>query len=289
MMKKRHFYIAALTICCLILLSGCGKKSSKNNHSYNNNPNYTPSTIPAQTTAAVPENAAKVSLSNLTITAGSEIDYMSAIESVENMELSKCMVSINSSDVDRFTPGTYTVHYTFDYMGQTVKSFIVVTVIENPETTTIETSTEIPTADTSNPSESSDETEESESSSTGEENNSEENPNETDTNETSSFEPNSENPSSENNTDALNSTVSHSNLPIPDAVFTLSTGETVTIKNTPERYIVETFTEDSYYTEDGANYLKSELKVLMNTGEVQTVEMVVTRVNSIPEESPSTT
>lgn len=287
-MKKRHYYITIFAICSLVLLSGCGKKNSKNNHSYNSNSNYTPSTSPVQTTTTVSENSPKVNLNNLVITAGSEIDYMSAIESVENMELSKCMVSINSSNVDRFTPGNYTVYYTFDYMGQTVKSFIVVTVVENTEENTIvsETSTTVSTSSeqTSDSStESSNETE-GESSTTNEENSSE-----MDINESSSSELNSENPSSNNPNGALNSTVYHSDLPIPDAVFTLSTGETVTIKNTPERYIVETFTEDAYYTEDGANYLRSELKVLMNTGEVQTVEMVVTRVNGIPEESTSST
>lgn len=288
-MKKRWCYFTILFMCSIVLLSGCGnKKSSKNNHSYNNNSNYTPSTPPVQTqpTTTISENAPKVSLNNLTITAGSEIDYMSAIESVENMDLSKSMVSINSSGVDRFTPGNYTVYYTFDYMGHTVKSFIIVTVLENTEETTMETSEENSIQETSEPISSSltetsnEETsiEETSNDETASESNTENNPSEPSQEGTSS---------SENNNGALNATINHSNLPIPDAVFTLSTGETVTIKNTPERYIVETFTDDNYYTEDGCSYLRSELKVLMNTGEVQTVEMVITRVNAIPEENSS--
>lgn len=287
-MKKRRYYIAILTVCSLVLLSGCGKKNSKNNHSYNSNSNYTPSTVPVQTTTTAPANAPKVNMSNLVITAGSEIDYMSAIESVENMDLSKSMVSINSANVDRFTPGNYTVYYTFDYMGQTVKSFIVVTVLENTEETTIpsESNTETSSTDDSEQSSENSTGAEGESSS-GEETSNTGPSNEENSNGASSSETNTESTSSENGNGALNSTVYHSDVPIPDAIFTLSTGETVTIKNTPERYIVETFTEDSYYTEDDCHYLRSELKVLMNTGEVQTVEMVITRVSGIPEENTS--
>ena len=215
------------------------------------------------------------------------------------MDLSKSMVSINSSSVDRFTPGSYTVYYTFDYMGHTVKSFIVVTVLENTEGTTApaETTKEVQPEEVSTTS-SSEQSQNSSAENSNEEtqtSNNEISNNETSNNETSnesnsepvSSEPKEENTTSANENGALNATVYHPDLPIPDAVFTLSTGEVVTIKNTPERYIVETFTDDVYYTEDGYSYLRSELKVLMNTGEVQTVEMVVTRVNTIPEESSS--
>lgn len=283
-MKKRQYYLAILSVCGLVLLGGCGKNNSKPNRSYNSNSNsnYTPSTTPVQTTTAAPENAPTVNLNNLTVIAGSEIDYMSAIESVENMDLSKSMVSINSSGVDRFTPGNYTVYYTFDYMGYTVKSFIVLNVLENPEkeTTPAQTATKTSTEETSE-TESFEQTSDSASESSASEASSE---SET---ETTSASGQMEDPtsSSTNANGALDATVYHPDLPIPDAVFTLSTGEVVTIKNTPERYIVETFTDDIYYTEDEYHYLRSELKVLMNTGEVQTVEMVITRVNEIPEEN----
>lgn len=287
-MKKRLYCFAILSVCGLVLLSGCSKNNSKTNHSSNSNnyhSNYTPSTAPVQTTTASPENAPTVNLNNLTIMAGSDIDYMSAIESVENMELSKSMVSINSSGVDRFTPGNYTVYYTFDYMGYTVKNFMIVTVLENPEpetTTPAETVTETSTEETS-VTESLEQTSYSSSESSSEETSSE-----SETEPASTSEQTEDNTTSSTNPNgALDSTVYHSDLPIPDAVFTLSTGETVTIKNTPERYIVETFTDDTYYTEDEFHYLRSELKVFMNTGEVQTVEMVITRVNEIPEESSS--
>lgn len=294
-MKKRQYYIVILTVCSMVLLVGCGKNNSKNNNSknnnsYNNHSNYTPSTTPAQTAATLAlEDAPTVSLNNLVITAGSEIDYMSAIESVENMDLSKSMVSINSSNVDRFTPGSYTVYYTFDYMGHTVKSFIVVTVLENIEETTVpaETTEEIHTEENSaaNVSEQTSSAENSNEETSNEENQTPNGETSSELSTESTSGQNEENTSSSENTNgALNATVYHPDLPIPDAVFTLSTGETVTIKNTPERYIVETFTDDVYYTEDGCSYLRSELKVLMNTGEVQTVEMVVTRVNTLPEE-----
>lgn len=279
-MKKRHYYLAILSVCSLVLLSGCGKNNSKSNHSSNINSNYTPATTPAQTTTSAPENAPTVNLNNLTVIAGSEIDYMSAIESVENMELSKSMVSINSANVDRFTPGSYTVYYTFDYMGYVVKNFIVVTVLENPEKETtllVESPAETSTEESSV-------TESSEQTSDSSENSESETSSISET-DTSSASGQIDETTTSSANGALNVTVYHSDIPIPDAVFTLSTGETVTIKNTPERYIIETFTDDIYYTEEESHYLRSELKVLMNTGEVQTVEMVITRVNEIPEES----
>lgn len=292
-MKKKQCYIIILAICSMILLIGCGNKNhsknnhSSNNHSSNNHSNYTTSNPPTQAPAtAALENAPEVNLNNITITAGSEIDYMSAIESVENMDLKKSMVSINSSSVDRFTPGSYTVYYTFDYMGHTVKSFMVVTVLENTEETTAPAETTTKETQTEEISEtaSSEQSQTSSAETSTEETSNEETSSESNT-EFISSEITEEHTDSSNETGALNATIYHPDIPIPDAVFTLSTGEVVTIKNTPERYIVETFTDDSYYTEDGNSYLRSELKVLMNTGEVQTVEMVITRVNTMPEES----
>lgn len=277
-MKKRQYYIAILTICGIVLLSGCSKKNTKSNNSYNNYTNQTTSSIPTQPTTTVPENAPKVSLSNLTVMAGSEIDYMSAIEAVENMDLSKSMVYINSSNVDRFTPGSYTVYYNFDYMGYTVKSFITVTVLENTTQETVsssETTTESASAENNSPSE--------QNSSPAEAPSTEVPPEQSSDSASPSSEQTGETTTSSTDSNVLDATVYNKDLPIPDAVFTLSTGETVTIKNTPERYIVETFTDDIYYTEDGYNFLCSELKILLNTGEVQTIETVISRVNSIPE------
>lgn len=280
-MKKRHSYLVLLTVCSMLLLAGCGKENTKKNPSFSSSSNNMPSTLPAQTTTAAPENAPKVNLTNLTITAGSEIDYMSAIEAVENMDLSKSMVYVNSSGVDRFTPGNYTVYYTFDYMGYTVKSFIIVTVLENTEETSFleeptaestpaeTTASEIPSSIEQETTAATSETSAPESSAS-------------ETSPTAS-EQNTETTSSTNNTSVLDATIYNKDTPIPDAVFTLSTGETVTIKNTSERYIVETFTDDIYYTEDGHHFLRSELKILLNTGEIQTIETVITRVNSIPE------
>lgn len=276
-MKKRHYYITILTICSIVvLLGGCGKKNTKSNHSYNNHTNQTASSLPTQPITTAPENAPKVSLSNLTVMAGSEIDYMSAIESVENMELSKSMVYINSSNVDRFTPGSYTVYYNFDYMGYTVKSFITVTILENTEQETVSSSETVTESTTS-------ENSPSEQNSTAAENSDTEAPSEQGSN---AIPPSSEQTgetTSSTTSNVLDATIYDKDVPIPDAVFTLSTGETVTIKNTPTRYIVETFTDDSYYTEDGYNFLCSELKILLNTGEVQTIETVISRVTSIPE------
>lgn len=292
-MKKRNYYLALLTLTSVVLFSGCGKENTKLLSSNSNHSNYTPQTsLPTSTTIAS-ENAPKVTLSDLTIWAGEEVDYMSAIESVENIDLNKSMISINSSNVDRFTPGSYTVYYTFDYMGQTAKNFIVVNVLENP-TTEVETTSN----DTSNIISSQENESKNNTNSNTQPSNSESDNNTTSSNQIYNNESNS-NTKSTNESDLNNQTSNNEsdnnieipdfyetgsayydeNAIIPDAIFTLSTGETVTIKNTPSRYIVETFTSDSYSSENGENFRHSELKILLNTGEIQTIETVVTRVN----------
>jgi len=288
-MKKGHYYFTVLTICSAISLSGCGKTSNKNHsNSYHSTSQTTASSAiqPTQPlTTMAPENAPNVNLKNLIVTAGSEIDYMSAIESAENIDLKKSMISINSSAVDRFTPGTYTVYYTFDYMGSTTKSFILVTVLENTEETSSETETSTSEIVSTAPTETEPNSEplsEISSSSTSE--SSAEQPSNQTTTTSSSI---SEESTASSNNSNPNSTIPYTGAPIPDAVFTLSTGETITIHNTPERYIVETFTDESYYTEDGVNFLQSELKILLNTGDVQTIEMVISQVSNIPETTSS--
>ncbi|NLZ81725.1 MAG: hypothetical protein GX913_08030 [Clostridiales bacterium] len=65
---------------------------------------------------------------------------------------------------------------------------------------------------------------------------------------------------------------------IPNAIIELSDGTTVEIENTDTRYVVKTFSDESYTKKDGGRYLTSELKVEFNTGEIQVLETVVTRV-----------
>lgn len=268
-MRKKLYYIAFFTLCSTLLLSGC-KKHNNTKPGPSSSSNYSgigtgTSTLPTTTTM---DNPPTVHLTDLTVTAGSEIDYTSAIESVENMDLSKTMIYVNSASVDRFTPGVYTAYYTFDYMGYKIENFITVTILEADEETTVPPDTSTETTAPAEVAASTDST-----SSAGVQ--------PTDSSDSTVSAGSSETMATtaapHNNT--LDATIYDPNATIPDAIFTLSNGQTITIKNTPARYIVETFTDETYYTQGGENYLNSQLKILLNTGEVQVIETVVTRVN----------
>lgn len=217
----------------------------------------------------------RVHISDITAYAGEEIDYISAIQSAENMEIKRSMIYVDSSAVDTNTPGIYLAEYSFDYLGETVTSSVKVTIVANPNATTAappeETTAPIQPASEETPSETSGETTPpSESASAAEESaaggDGSEQPDNPPT-ETTAQAPLS--------TEPVRATVEQA---LPDATITLSNGKVATVKCTSSRYIVETFTDESYFEEDGFTFLTSELKVLFNTGEIQVIETVVTRV-----------
>lgn len=281
-MKKRKYLILIFSTA-LLTLAGCSKKDNQNTA-------YIPTAGGGSSgilsTTADP-NAPKVEINNIVSYAGEEIDYLSNIETAENMELSKSMIYVDSSGVDLFTPGTYTAIYTFDYMGTNVIKEITVTIKENPRTSESVSSTAPSSETVSEQNTSVSDTEQTTSNRESSETTSPENASGSSESNLPSIEPLPESPTGE----TASVQVSLSDQEIPDASITLSTGKVVTIKCTPSRYIVETFTEESYFEEYGNTYLNSQLKLLYNTGEVQVVETVITRVQPQPETAaePETT
>lgn len=267
-MKKLGYCLAGVLLVGA-LLSGCGKKGEDNKGSYSPNTNGNISVTTA-------ENGPIVNINNIIAYVGDTIDYMASIQSVENMELEKSMIYIDSSGVDTSTPGTYTATYSFDYMGTTVSRMITVTIEPNPkkevETSISEEITQEETEETS-----ASKGEEETPSTKGEDN----------TIESTSGKDGqtADETSSDNSAGAVTATLDTlEEQDIPDASITLSNGAIVTIKCTSSRYIVETFTDETYYDENGFTYLKSELKVAFNTGDIQVVETVITRVASNPQQ-----
>lgn len=274
-MKK----IARILICvtaAACLITACGKKPSSNTHLGSANPNSGVNTNKEpQTTSNL-----KVHISDIISYAGDEIDYIGAIQSAENMEIKRSMIYVDSSAVDTNTPGTYLAEYSFDYLGSTVTSSIKVTILANPNAATTkakeETTTEPQTEPTENdPNESTQEPSSSDSQVTD--------PGEQATNPEENTQSIPEGPPS---TEPVQATVEQA---LPDANITLSNGKVVTVKCTSNHYIVETFTEETYYEEDGFTFLTSELKVLFNNGDIQVIETVVTRVEPQNTTEPETT
>ena len=255
-MKKLKCYLIGILLAGT-LLSGCGKEKETNKGHYS--PNQGENVV-----ITTPENSPIVNINNIVAQAGEPIDYMASIQSVENIELEKSMIHIDSSGVDTFTPGIYTATYSFDYMGTIVNRMITVTIEPNPER-----ETEAPTSVLMG---SSTETESQTSTdSSGETNQG----GDTQTESSSVDTPNQ----------AVIATLDTlEEQDIPDADITLSNGTVVKIKCTASRYIVETFTDETYYEENGFTYLNSELKVVFNTGDTQVVETVINRVASSPQQ-----
>ena len=217
-MKKLKYILLGTAVICL--LTSCAKDKP----AVNNRPTLPPSTnstVTQQTTSNI-----CVSIDNITSSVGEEIDFIGAIRSAENMEISRSMIYVDSSSVDSNTPGTYEAYYTFDYLGTTIISSNKITIVDNQEAT-------------------------------------------------------------EPNTDAISTAdVAPEEQEFPDALITLTNGTVAYIKCTSARYIVETFTEESYFEEKGFTFLNSKLKILFNTGETQVIETVVTRVQ--PQEPAAT-
>lgn len=244
MKKLARGLVCAMAVMCF--MTACGKDKPTGNTQVNR-PAATVGNKEQQTVSNM-----KVYIKDITAYAGEDIDYIGAIESAENLEINRSMIYVDSSAVDNHTPGVYKAVYTLDYLGATVTNAIKVTILENPNASA-------PTASVENTSETSSVTETV-----------------------------AETGTSGQQTDAGQSTVPStiSTEPVtavveqelPPAEITLSNGRVVTIKMTSARYITETYTDESYFEEDGFTFLTSELKVLFNTGEVQVVETVVTRV-----------
>lgn len=256
-MKKLRCYLIGILLAGT-LFSGCGKEKETNRGHYS--PNQGENVV-----ITTPENSPIVNINNIVAQAGETIDYMASIQSVENIELEKSMIHIDSSGVDTFTPGIYTATYSFDYMGTIVNRMITVTIEPNPER-----ETEAPTSVLMGSST------ETESQTTSMDSLGETNQGDDTQIDTSS-------------TDTPNQAViatldTLEEQDIPDADITLSNGTVVKIKCTASRYIVETFTDETYYEENGFTYLKSELKVVFNTGDTQVVETVINRVASSPQQ-----
>ncbi len=272
MKKFTRILICATAAACLV--TACGKKPASNAHIGSTKPNSGGSTNKEpQTTSNL-----KVHISDIVSYAGDEIDYIGAIQSAENMEIKRSMIYVDSSAVDTNTPGTYLAEYSFDYLGSTVTSSIKVTIIANPNATTTAANEE----PTTEPQE---ESSESVSNESTEESSAEESTQEPSSSDSQITDPGEQASSSEENTqpeidaplstEPVEATVEQ---PLPDANITLSNGKVVTVKCTSNRYIVETFTDETYFEEDGFTFLTSELKVLFNNGDIQVIETVVTRV-----------
>lgn len=276
--KKQFVSVLVCATAAACLLSACGKDKPTSSQSVKS----TTKTVKQeqQTLSNI-----RVKIKDITAYAGEEIDYMAAIESAENMELNRSMVYIDSSMVDNHTPGVYKAEYTFDYLGSTVTNSVKVTILENKNPVT-ETAAEQSTQETTTAAETTTESTEAESTAA-----------EAVTETASGTEAPAETTAVQEATTAAASSTPVSTEPItavveqalPDAVITLSTGKTVTIKMTSARYITETFTEDTYYEDGGFTFLTSELKVLFNTGEIQVVETVVTRVQPLETTAAETT
>ena len=216
-MKKLTYILLSTVVICTLTACAKDKPATNNRPTL---PASTNSTATQQTTSSI-----RVSIDNITSPKGAEIDFIGAIRSAENMELSRSMIYVDSSSVDSNTPGTYEAYYTFDYLGTTIISSNKITIVDNTEET-------------------------------------------------------------ESNTDMISTDTPIEEQAFPDALITLTNGTVASIKCTSARYIVETFTEESYFEEKGFTFLNSKLKVLFNTGETQVIETVVTRVQ--PQEPAAT-
>ncbi len=281
MKKFTRILICVMAAACLI--TACGKKPASNTHTGSVKPGSNGSTNKEpQTTSNL-----KVHISDIVSYAGDEIDYIGAIQSAENMEVKRSMIYVDSSAVDTNTPGTYLAEYSFDYLGSTVTSTIKVTILANPNATTTsaeeETSTEPTTESSENTSNESTE-EPSEATQEPSIPDSEHADPNRQTSNAEEYTPSD--PEGPPSTEPVEATVEQM---LPDANITLSNGKVVTVKCTSNRYIVETFTDETYFEEDGFTFLTSELKVLFNTGDIQVIETVVTRVEPQNTTEPETT
>lgn len=267
-MKKTTRALVCMT-AAFCLLTACSKDKPASSNT--GKPAPTP-TQESQTYSNI-----KVTINDITAYAGEEIDYIGAIKSAENMEINRSMIYVDSSAVDSHTPGSYLAVYTFDYLGTTVTSSIKVTILENPAASTTETTSpkETETAAAEPESEIPAETSAGDVPAASTEESSPDEP-------AVSTAENQEAQQTILSTEPVSATVEQQ---LPDASITLSSGKVVSIKCTSNRYITETYTDEYYFKEDGLTFLTSELKILFNTGEIQVIETVVTRVQP-PTDAP---
>lgn len=200
---------------------------------------------------------------------GKEIDYRDNLKIVNATSDDYYNITISSSSVDNTTLGTYSAIYMVDYANGMITKQISVTIVdaldadEDLPTVVIE---EVTTANNAQ-----EETVSTPEATIPETTASQSNNSETTTTKTST----AATTTTTTSTSKQNTT---SNNSIPNAVIQLSDGTTVEIENTATRYVYRTFSDESHSVKDGGKYLTSELKVEFNTGEIQVLESIVTRV-----------
>lgn len=197
-----------------------------------------------------------------------EIDYLANLTLANASKDSDYNTTVNSSNVDINVAGEYSAIYMVEYSGGTISKQISVTIVEELEEETVasiivenEKNSDIDFSETTSIPETSKDIE----------------------NQTSQISETTGTAASETTTRPASSSsgsqqIANSNNNIPNANIILSDGGTLEVENSANRYIIRTFSDESYSERDGGVYLTSELKVEFNTGEIQLIETVVTRI-----------
>lgn len=245
--KKITFFLLSLTL--IFTFSSCGSSD---------NLKETETTTPALS-SKMPVLVAP----NIISEVGAEIDYMANLSIANATTDDYFSINVHSSSVDINTPGEYSAIYMAEYAKGMISKQVSVTIVEalsegEPLPSVI--IEEVTTSDNNQI-----ETTISEANSG----------NVIETTKTQVTSPSSETTTTKP-TDTQVSTTSKGS--IPSAVIELSNGTNVEIKNSDTRYVVRTFSDDTYSEKNGDRYLTSELKVEFNTGEIQILETIVTKL-----------
>lgn len=251
MMINKKLLLFLLSFTLILTLSSCGSSADSKE---------TETTTPALS-SKMPVIVALDIISEI----GTEIDYMDNLKIANATPDDYFSINVHSTSVDINTPGEYSAIYMAEYAKGMISKQISVTIVNElseEEAVPVVIIEEVTTADTVHV----------ETTATPEITGS----TVTETNKTQTTTTKSATAPIATTSTAKQTTTSKNS--IPNAIIELSDGTTVEIENTDTRYVFRTFSDESYSEKDGGRFLTSELKVEFNTGEIQVLETVVTRV-----------
>ena len=311
-LKKYGKYIGAMAgvLAIAILPAGCNSKDDIAVPTVS----YGPEIGFADGNVDLSGDTPVIDISDIKSPVGENIDFLSGVTIANEEAFADLEVWVDASLVDIFTPGNYTVTYTFNYDGKSVSKDITVTIFE-PETE--QSASEIAGNNTNNSSGNNSQKPSNDSgnsgttiqqgsssntappaSTPGSSGNKTTTPNVSSENKTTT----SGGSSGNNATTPANPTTTSQNPTTPQATSStreiittignstsesknignytieLLSGKTITIKNTTSKYIVSTRTDVTTITRNDKTYRVSKLIITYNTGAEQVLETLEERI-----------
>ncbi|MBR6529054.1 MAG: hypothetical protein IKT62_03360, partial [Firmicutes bacterium] len=123
---QKYIEITTAVLASVCLFAACSNKPDSSTASYS----YGPEIGLASGNVDLSSDSPEINISDIKSPVGENIDFLSGVTVVNEDAYEDLEIWADASTIDIFTPGDYTVIYTFNYGGKTISKEIKVTIYE---------------------------------------------------------------------------------------------------------------------------------------------------------------